>query len=108
MISPQLRCKIYRIAALIELAQPYVALKNNLLRTQLLLHAERLMHVMHYQRTLRLVGFLMMSIIGLSSFAQPLLPGPSLRCVDVDATGQSTLTWIPIADPGGDFVAYEV
>ncbi len=57
----------------------------------------------------RIILTLLLTVVGIFGLvAQPLLPGPSVRCVDVDATGQPTLTWIAVADPLGDFVAYEV
>lgn len=57
----------------------------------------------------RIILTLLLTVVGITGLvAQPLLPGPSVRCVDVDAAGQPTLTWIPVADPLGDFVAYEV
>ncbi|HPJ51913.1 MAG TPA: hypothetical protein PLF80_03170, partial [Flavobacteriales bacterium] len=36
------------------------------------------------------------------------LDPPSLRCASVDVAGDVTLTWVPPADPNGDFASYEV
>jgi len=36
------------------------------------------------------------------------LDPPVLRCASVDASGDVTLTWTPPADPGGDFLRYEI
>lgn len=36
------------------------------------------------------------------------LDPPSLRCLSVDAAGDVTLTWVPIADPTGEFLQYDI
>lgn len=41
------------------------------------------------------------------SVAAPLDP-PSMHCASVNVAGDVTVTWTPPADPGGDFVSYEI
>lgn len=43
----------------------------------------------------------------LCSVAAPLDP-PSMHCASVNVAGDVTVTWTPPADPGGDFVSYEI
>ncbi|HPH83165.1 MAG TPA: gliding motility-associated C-terminal domain-containing protein [Flavobacteriales bacterium] len=40
--------------------------------------------------------------------APPILPPPSLRCVDVQASGDVQLSWIPVADPDNLFNSYHI
>ena len=40
---------------------------------------------------------------------QPSLPPPSLRCISVNnATGDNTLTWLPITDTSNSFISYNI
>ncbi|MEX1189509.1 MAG: gliding motility-associated C-terminal domain-containing protein [Bacteroidia bacterium] len=40
--------------------------------------------------------------------APPVLVSPNLNCIDVDADGNTTLTWTPVTDPDGYFDSYHI
>lgn len=53
---------------------------------------------------------LFLSVIGMlyGSSLLAIVDPPELRCVSVDSTGKTTLTWISPADPGNEFINYDI
>lgn len=55
----------------------------------------------------KIVWAILLSIFGLTT-VNAAVDAPQLKCASVDATGNTTLTWIPPMDPANEFVQYNV
>ncbi|MBD78455.1 MAG: hypothetical protein CL840_06015 [Crocinitomicaceae bacterium] len=55
---------------------------------------------------MQLFSLLLIFVFGLFSVAKAQLAPPELRCVSVEDNGDITLTWLPTADPKGQFLNY--
>lgn len=54
-----------------------------------------------------IIASIFISWMGVSTVGAAVL-APEIRCVSVDVNGNSVLTWVPPADPNGEFVTYLV
>lgn len=56
----------------------------------------------------KVVFILIVFVIGCSGQSKAQMGPPDLRCIAIEDNGDITITWIPVADPLGQFVSYEI